>query len=168
MAGYTFRDVLWAVNVMNKYSSIKEALDSIVKQLATKGVKVSDYDLQNPSSLLPIFIEAKKMGVDVDLTELERAFAEAGDLSFDDIEKALEILSEYNYLNDEVDRTFRNLIDNTGMSVSQLGLLANFFGLNLGLPTSMGGSSQQVEELIDPSDYDEIKSFIKKIKKAKT
>ncbi|NPA98172.1 MAG: hypothetical protein GXO43_02225 [Crenarchaeota archaeon] len=161
---YTFKDVLWALKTIDKYSKFKEAIDGIVKQLAVKGVRLSDADLQNPTTLLPLFTEAKRMGIDIDLSDIESVVNDIGTLSFDDVSKALQILSAYNNMNNRVDSTFRQIVRRGGMSMEQMTMFAQMFGFSFGGSAQSISSDTEVDMEVDPEDYEELSEFIRSLK----
>jgi len=162
---YSISDVIWALNTLDKFTSAKKKLEDFMKSLATKGVKISERDLANPSSILPAIMQAKRMGIDFDVEELQNILTELGDVSFSDVKKALEILRTFHTLDREVDATMRTLMGGGTMSLEEFSALAKMFGMDIGI--RLHGDTydeRHYEPQIDESDVQKLREFLRKLK----
>jgi lipoate synthase len=168
-SSYSISDVIWAINIIDKFTSAKKRLEDFMKSLATKGVKISERDLSNPSAILPAIMQAKRMGVDFDMDELQDILTELGDVSFGDVKKALQILRTFHSLDREVDSTMRTIMGGGTMTLEEFSALAKMFGFDIGI--NIHGDEYyrrpretSVEEYVSPEELEKLKSFLKQVK----
>lgn len=165
MPNYTMSDVIWAIETIDKFTQFKSKFNKLLKNLASKGIDISQVDLNNPMSLLPILLEARMKGIDVSLNDIKKIIAEFNDISFADVEKAVHILNSYYALVNTVEYNLRRVVAEGKMSTMELGMLAQLFGLKLPhfTPAETEVESED-EELPDYEDLTELRQFLKRIK----
>ncbi len=164
-SGYSISDVIWAINILDKFTTAKKRLEEFMKSLATKGVKISERDLSNPSAILPAIMQAKRMGIDFDTEELQDILRELGDISFNDVKKALQILRTFHSLDREVDTTMRTIMGGGTMSLEEFSALAKMFGFDIGI--RMHGDTYNEPEPsyeVSEEEVSKLKEFLRKVK----
>lgn len=165
MANYTMSDVIWAIETIDKFTRFKSKFNKLLKNLASKGIDISQVDLNNPMSLLPILLEARMKGIDVSLNDIKKIITEFNDVSFADVEKAVHILNSYYALVNTVEYNLRRVVSEGKMSTMELGMLAHLFGLNLPhLSPVEAEEGAEEEEMPDYEDLTELRQFLKSLK----
>ncbi len=148
---YTLKDLVWSLKVLNNFKEARENLLEVLKILAEAGIDTSKVNWNDPFSVMQAFLQVKGMGIDVDINYIIERMESLDDVSFADINKALDIIETFMVLSSRAEKIAR--------SISKRGYTAKEFDMLMGL-LGVGNSGKSVKidvEDVESEDEDEVK-----------
>lgn len=148
---YTLKDLVWSLKVLNNFKEARENLLEVLKILAEAGIDTSKVNWNDPFSVMQAFLQVKGMGIDVDINYIIERMESLDDISFADINKALDIIETFMVLSSRAEKIAK--------SISKRGYTAKEFDMLMGL-LGVGNSGKSVKidvEDVESEDEDEVK-----------
>ncbi len=162
LKNYTIKDLAWAFKILNSFREAKESLLDIMKALADAGVDTSKINWNDPFSIMNAFLQVKEVDIDYVIEKM----GEIEDVSFADINRALDVVETFLALSSRAEKIAKSM-SKRRYTAKEFDMLMSLFGL--------GGSGSKVkidvedvsdeieeEESITDDELDRIKDIINK------
>ena len=155
-------EVLNAIRVIKRYVDIKEKINELLAGLASAGVDITKVNFNNPMSLVAALSKARQRGVDIDIDTVFEEVEEGFDVTLEEVDEAVKVLSRFAMVSRRVDNALRVFSRSAKTSVDDLEAMARMLGLKV--PSSSTEVVEEKEEEFTEEDIRDMKEVIRKYK----
>lgn len=159
-------EVVNAIRTIKAFVDFRDKVNELLIYMASAGIDISKVNFNNPMSLMKAFSVMRKSNVDVDIETIFDELGSADEITFEEVENAVRVLTRYATVSGKIDSMLSRFSRDSRMGAGDVESLAEMFGLKVG--SRSGGQVEESEDDVDveltDEDIEEIRRIVRKYK----